>query len=694
MPEHADFLVEIGTEEMPPRSLTRLASSFAAGLEAQLDDAGIDHGAVTHLATPRRLAVVIAALAARQPDRESERRGPPKRIAFDDAGKPTRALLAFAQSCGIAAEAVETLETPKGEWMVHRALVPGQRVDALLPDMVGSALKKLPIPRPMRWGDKDVEFVRPVHWVVMLYGREIVAGQVLGLEAGRHTRGHRFMSTGRIELAQASEYVRTLEAKGKVVVDIGERRERIRTQVVDAAADLGGEAVIDPALLDEVTALVEWPVAIAGRFEEKFLALPPEALVATLQGHQRYFPVTDPNGTLLPGFVTVSNIESQDIKQVRAGNETVVRPRLADAAFFYTTDQRQPLAARIEGLKGVVFQNKLGSVFDKCQRVSRISQHIASKIGADVKLAARAAELAKTDLVTEMVGEFPELQGIMGRYYARHDGEPEEVAEALPEQYLPRFAGDRLPATTTGRCLSVADKLDTLVAIFALGQRPSGTKDPFGLRRAALGTLRIVIECRLDLDLDELVEKAASLLPVEHERDPLRQEVYDYMMERLRAYYLEGSTDVTSEMFDAVLSQRPPRPLDFHQRIGALGEFMKLDAASSLTAANKRIANILRQADAQPGATVDPEVLTEPSERALYEAMLTVQEEIRPAVARGDYALALGSLAALRGSVDAFFDDVMVMAEDQALRTNRLALLGQLRELFLYTADLSRLPNP
>lgn len=693
MADRADFLVEIGTEEMPPRSLEQLSISFARALEALLDEAALVHGTVENLASPRRLAVSVRGLAAKQPDRETERRGPPKRVAYDAHGKPTRALTAFAKTCGVLPEALKTLETPKGEWLVHRANVPGQLVTEMLGPMVASALAALPVPRPMRWGDRDVEFVRPVHWVVMLYGNDVVDAEVLGLRAGRQTRGHRFMGTQQIELPDASCYVDTLQAEGKVLVDIGERRQNIRAQVTDAAKELGGEAVIDPAVLDEVTALVEWPVAIAGRFEESFLDLPPEVLVATLQGHQRYFPVTEAGGALLPGFVTVANIESRDIKKVRSGNETVVRPRLKDAAFFYETDQRRTLEGRLEDLKDVVFQSKLGSVYDKSRRVGNISQHIARNIGSDPVLGERAGLLAKCDLVTNMVGEFPELQGVMGRYYARHDGEDQEVAEALAEQYLPRFAGDRLPATATGRCLAVADKLDTVVSIFAIGQRPSGTKDPFGLRRAALGVLRIMIECDLDLDLTELVEAGADLLPVERS-DELAREVYDYMMERLRVYYLEGNEDVTTEMFDAVLAQRPSRPLDFHRRIGALGEFMKLDAASSLTAANKRIVNILRQAGATEGTSVVEAGLVEEAERGLFQEMRTVSEAIRPAIASGDYTLALRRLAGLRGSVDEFFDSVLVMAEDAQLRANRLALLGELRELFLYTADLSRLPNP
>ena len=693
MPEHTDFLVEIGTEEMPPRSLENLSLSFARALEGLMDAAELAHGPVKHLASPRRLAVSVAGLAARQPERETERRGPPTRVAYDDQGKPTRALLAFAETCGVEPGALETLETPKGTWLVHRATVPGKPVVELLGGMVTEALSKLPVPRPMRWGDKSVEFVRPVHWVVMLYGNEVVEAEILGLAAGRVTRGHRFMGEQLIELEDAGGYVDTLQAEGKVLVDIGERRDNIRAQVIDAASDLGGEAVIDPAVLNEVTALVEWPVAIAGRYEESFLELPSEVLVATLQGHQRYFPITDADGSLLPGFVTVANIESRDIKKVRSGNETVVRPRLKDAAFFYETDRARTLEARLEDLKNVVFQIKLGSVHDKSRRVSSISQQVARSIGSDLELAERAGLLAKCDLVTDMVGEFPELQGVMGRYYARHDGEHEEVAEALAEQYLPRFAGDRLPATATGQCLAIADKLDTLVAIFAIGQRPTGTKDPFGLRRAALGVLRIIIECGLDLDLVELVKAGAGLLPVQPD-DGLEDGVYDYVMERLRAYYLDGSGDVTTEMFDAVLAQRPTRPLDFHRRIGALGEFMKLDAATSLTAANKRIVNILRQADRTESAGVDEAGLVEEAEKALFREMLTASEEIRPAIASGDYTQALRRLASLRGSVDEFFDAVLVMAEDADLRANRLALLGELRELFLYTADLSRLPNP
>jgi glycyl-tRNA synthetase beta chain len=689
-----DFLVEIGTEELPPKSLLALADAFAAGIGKGLDEAGLVHGAVERFATPRRLAVRVRRLVERQPDRAVERRGPPLKAAFDAQGAPTQAALAFAKSCGVEVAALEHLETPKGVWLVHRGTEAGAHTASLLPGIVQASLDALPIARRMRWGAGEAQFVRPVHWVLMLFGREVVPCTILDVPSGDLTRGHRFMAPKPLRVASPAAYASTLHKRGRVLADIHERRETIRQGVNAEAARLGGVAVISEALLDEVTALVEWPVPIAGRFDAKFLVLPPEVPIATMQDHQRYFPVRDASGALMPWFIAVSNIESSDPRQVVAGNERVVRPRLSDAAFFWSTDRQQRLDARIEGLKRVTFQTQLGSLHDKAERVRTLSKAVASAIGGDTRLADRAAELAKCDLITSMVGEFPELQGLMGRYYAQHDGEHAEVCEALREQYLPRFAGDELPATPTGMALAIADRLDTIAGIYATGQKPTGTRDPFGLRRAALGLLRTAIERRLDLDLQSLIEQALAALPFAAPAGCAR-EVYDYVIERLRAYYVEGDAGftVTTEMFDAVLATRPASPLDFDARLRALVEFLRLPEAQALAAANKRIANILRKSTEPVGDRVDSDRLLDPAEQILGEQVEAIGRQVEPRFKARDYTEALKSLAVLRDAVDAFFDSVMVMADDPTLRANRLALLKRMQGLFMHAADLSRLPG-
>jgi glycyl-tRNA synthetase beta chain len=689
-----DFLVEIGTEELPPKSLLALADAFAAGIGKGLDEAGLLHGAVERFATPRRLAVRVRRLAERQPDRAIERRGPPLKAAFDAQGAPTQAALAFAKSCGVKVAALEHLETPKGVWLVHRGTEAGASTMSLLPGVVQASLDALPIARRMRWGAGEAQFVRPVHWVLMLFGREVVPCTILEVPSGNVTRGHRFMAPKPLRVASPAGYATTLHKRGRVLADIHERRETIRQGVNAQAARLGGVAVISEALLDEVTALVEWPVPLAGRFDAQFLELPPEVPIATMQDHQRYFPVRDASGALMPWFIAVANIESSEPTQVVAGNERVVRPRLSDAAFFWSTDRQQRLDARVEGLKRVTFQTQLGSLHDKAERVRALSRSIASAIGGDARLADRAAELAKCDLITAMVGEFPELQGLMGRYYAQHDGEHPEVSEALREQYLPRFAGDELPATPTGMALAIADRLDTIAGIYATGQKPTGTRDPFGLRRAALGLLRTSIERRLDLDLQSLIGHALAALPFVAPADCAR-DVYDYVIERLRAHYVEGDAGlaVTTEMFDAVLATRPASPLDFDARLRALVEFLRLPEAQALAAANKRIANILRKATEPVGDSVDPERLVDPAEQILGEQVDAIGRQVEPRFKAREYTEALKSLAVLRNAVDSFFDSVMVMADDPALRANRLALLKRMQGLFMHVADLSRLPG-
>jgi glycyl-tRNA synthetase beta chain len=687
-----DFLVEIGAEEMPPKSLVALGESFRDGVVAGLASAGLSHGAVEACFTPRRLAVLVGKLLDRQPEQRLERRGPPVTAAFDAAGKPTRAAMAFADSCGVKVGDLTRIQDTKGEFLFCRTTRAGEPASKLLPGIVQAALDALPIARRMRWGDGNAQFVRPVHWVVMLHGDAVVEAEVLGIKAGRMTRGHRFHAKKPIALRSPGGYLAALE-KGHVIADFGRRRAEIRAKAVAAAAAEGGEAVIDPAVLDEVTALTEWPVPIAGHFEPRFLELPPEVLVATMQAHQRYFPVRGPDGKLMPCFIAVANLASRDPAQVRGGNERVVRPRLSDAAFFYANDRKATLAA-------VTFQAQLGSLADKTLRITALAGQIARVAGKDDAAAQHAAALAKCDLLTSMVGEFPELQGLMGRYYATHDGEPAEVAEAISEQYLPRFAGDALPATGAGLSLAVADKLDTLVGIFAIGQKPTGTKDPFGLRRAALGVLRILIETGISLDLRELVRSALDSVAADVVRlggkapaDGLADEIYDYMMERLRTWYLEAGRGITTEMFDAVLDTRPASPLDFDRRLRALAGFLKHADAAGLTAANKRISNILRKANEQPSPRVDPGLLTEATERQLAADVESLRQDVERHVTARRYDEALTRLASLRPAVDAFFDQVLVMADDPRVRANRLALLAALQRLFLHIANLSRLPG-
>jgi glycyl-tRNA synthetase beta chain len=694
-----DFLVEIGAEEMPPKSLVALGESFRDGIVSGLAAADLAHGPVKAWFTPRRLAVQVAKLPDRQPEQHIERKGPPVSAAFDAAGKPTRAATAFAASCGVELRELTRVSDAKGEFLFCRTTRPGEPAAKLLPGIVQAALDALPIARRMRWGDGSAQFVRPVHWVVMLHGEAVVEAEILGLPAGRMTRGHRFHAKKPIALRTPGGYGAALE-KACVRADFEARREHIRAAAVAAAQAEGGEAVIDPAVLDEVTALTEWPVPLAGAFEPRFLELPPEVLVATMQDHQRYFPVRGKDGKLMPRFIAIANLESRDPAQVRAGNERVVRPRLADAAFFYAADRKATLESRRGALAAVTFQAQLGSLADKTARVTALAGQIARIAGQDAGAAQRAAELSKTDLLTAMVGEFPELQGLMGRYYAAGDGERQEVADALYEQYLPRFAGDELPATGAGLSLAVADKLDTLVGIFAIGQKPTGTKDPFGLRRAALGVLRILIETGVALDLRELIRSALESVAADVARlggkppaDGLAEDLYGYMMERLRAWYLESGRGITTEMFDAVLDTRPASPLDFDRRLSALAGFLRLPEAASLTAANKRIGNILRKAGEQPSPRVDPGLLTEATERQLATDIEALRRDVEGLVTAGRYDEALARLAGLRPSVDDFFDQVLVMAEDPRVRANRLALLAALSRLFLHIANLSRLPG-
>ncbi|MCP5338594.1 MAG: glycine--tRNA ligase subunit beta [Sinobacteraceae bacterium] len=693
-----DFLVELGTEELPPLALPELERAFAAGIDKGLADAGLAHGGLKSFASPRRLAVLVRELSAQQPDQQIRRRGPPLNAAFDAAGQPTRAALAFAESVGVAVEALGRVREGKGEFLFHEGSRAGAPTPTLLPAIVQTSLEALPIPKRMRWGAGEAEFVRPVHWLVMLFGSAVVPARILDTEAGKTTRGHRFHAPAPLPLIAPADYAASLRERGRVLADFGERRERIRSQVLARAQTLGGRAVIDEALLDEVTALVEWPVAVEGRFEDRFLQLPREVLVSTLQEHQRYFAVEDANGALTPWFITVSNIESREPVRVREGNERVVRPRLSDAAFFYEQDRKRPLEGFAAGLDTVTFQTRLGSVGDKVRRTAQLAARLAGPVGADPVQVARAAQLAKCDLQSAMVGEFPELQGIMGAYYAAADGEPAEVASAVREHYQPRGAGDALPQTRCGIAVALADKLDTLAGIFAIGQKPTGTKDPFGLRRAAIGCLRIILEQRLDLDLRPYIVAALDAQPVEN--PAAAGELLGFMMERLRAWYLgegqqrdDGTVSFTTEMFDAVLAAQPSAPFDFDARLRALAAFQQRPEAASLAAANKRIANILRKSTGDAPAVVEPAALVAPAEQALHAAVAALADEVASAVAARDYDGALARLASLRPPIDAFFEQVMVNDPDARLRTNRLALVAQIRKLFGGVADLSRLPG-
>ncbi len=686
-----DLLIEIGTEELPPKALPTLSNAFRQGIEDGFAKAGLSVGAVQEFASPRRLAVLVKGLPVGQADKTVERRGPALTAAFDEEGVPTKAAQGFAASCGVTVDQLERVETDKGAWLVHRSVQPGRLTADIIPEIVRASLDRLPIPKRMRWGDLDAEFVRPVHWVVMLFGDEVIDCEILSVHSARETRGHRFHHPAPIYLGEPEAYEALLLSEGRVIADFAKRREAVRAQVLEAAAKLGGRAVIDEALLDEVTALVEWPVAIVGDFEQRFLEVPAEALVSSMKGHQKYFHVVDGDGQLLPHFIAIANIDSREPAHVRAGNERVIRPRLSDASFFWNQDRKQPLAARIEQLKTVVFQQKLGTLQAKSERVAALARTVAEAIGADTAQAERAARLGKCDLMSAMVGEFPELQGIMGRYYALHDGEPAEVAAALDEQYMPRFAGDGLPATATGQALAIADRLDTLAGIFGIGQLPTGDKDPFALRRAALGVLRTCIEKQLDLDLHALLEQAAAGLRGEGVKiaDTTAEQVFEFMMERLRAYYQDAG--VTADTFEAVLARQPARPIDFDARIRAVTAFRHLPEAESLAAANKRIQNILRKAETAVPEQVQAALFVEPAERALGEQLAALEGEVRALLGERRYEDALCRLAGLRGAVDGFFDAVMVMAEDAKLRDNRLALLKRLGDLFLEVADISRL---
>ena len=714
-----NFLVEIGTEELPPKALKTLATSFAENVEAELNQAGLTFDKIEWFAAPRRLAVKVLNLATQQPSKEIEKRGPAVSAAFDAEGKPTKAAEGWARGCGITVEQAERIATDKGEWLVHRAKIEGQPTKNLLNDIVTNALAKLPIPKPMRWADKTVQFIRPVHTVTMLLGDELIEGEILGVASARTIRGHRFLGEKEFEIQHADQYPQLLREKGSVVADFNERKAEILAKSQAKATALGGVADIEESLLEEVTSLVEYPNVLAAKFEERFLAVPAEALVYTMKGDQKYFPIYDKDGKLLPHFIFVSNINPEDPTAIIEGNEKVVRPRLTDAEFFFKTDLKQKLVDRLSRLETVLFQQQLGTLKDKTDRIEQLAGEIAKQIGADEAKAKRAGLLSKCDLMTNMVFEFTDTQGVMGMHYARHDGEDEEVAVALNEQYMPRFAGDELPKSLVASAVALADKFDTLTGIFGIGQAPKGSADPFALRRAALGALRIIVEKNLPLDLEDLVKKSVqsyeSVAQTKFEENlgkgnprpifaiqkdgesklsvasPLTnanvvKEVVDFMLGRFRAWYQDKGIAV--DVIQAVLARRPTRPADFDARVHAVSHFRTLDSAEALAAANKRVSNILAKADAAIGE-INLTACVEPAEKALAEAVLALRTEVQPLIAKGDYTAVLDKLANLRAPVDNFFDNVMVNAEDPALRQNRLAILNTLQDLFLQVADIS-----
>ncbi len=689
MAERADLLFELGTEELPPTALRRLSEALQREFIAGLEKAGLEHGEVTTYATPRRLALKIEDLALAQPDREMERRGPAVKAAFDADGNPTRAAEGFARSCGTDVASLQRIQTDKGEWLAYRILERGRPAAELLPGIAETALGRLPIPKRMRWGDSDAQFVRPVHWLLFLHGDAVVPCTLLDAEAGRETRGHRFHHPGAIPVEAPGDYEQALEEQGKVIAHFGRRAEMIEKLVERTAETIGARPDIDPDLLEEVTALVEWPQPIAASFEERFLEVPHEALILTMKKNQKYFHLLDGEGRLVNHFVTIANIESPRPELIKEGNERVIRPRLADAMFFWEQDGRRRLEDHVESLKEVVFQQRLGSMYEKSERVAQLAVWIAGRIGGDATLARRAAMLSRCDLMTEMVYEFPEMQGIMGRYQALRDGEPEELAQAMDEFYMPRFSGDRLPRTSTGIAIALAERIDTLAGIIGIGQRPSGDKDPFALRRAALGALRIMKEHALPLSLRPLLEQAVTNLGDRLSEDDTVDQVYDFMLDRLKGIYLDEGIPVG--LFEAVAAVRPGSIADFDRRIHAVAVFERQPEAEALAAANKRIRNILRKAGEAPPETVDPNLFRDDEEGALHQAVSAKAEEIAPLLETSDYEAVLLALAALRQPVDHFFDQVMVMADDVAVRRNRLALLDRLQRLFLTVADISRL---
>ncbi|MEZ9182727.1 glycine--tRNA ligase subunit beta [Vibrio splendidus] len=688
-----NFLIELGTEELPPTALRSLAEAFASNFEAGLKTAELSHEGIKWYAAPRRLALKVTALAEGQADKVVEKRGPAISVAFDAEGNATKAAQGWARGNGITVEQADRLKTDKGEWLLFKQEVAGKPVQELVMDIAAKALAGLPIPKAMRWGNSDIQFIRPVKTLTVLLGDELVEGKILGVASARTIRGHRFMGEQEFTIDSADQYPAILEERGKVMADYDARKAIILADAKKAADAVGGIADLEDDLVEEVTSLVEWPVVLTAKFEQEFLKVPSEALVYTMKGDQKYFPVYsheigDAERSLLPNFIFVSNIESKEPRHVIEGNEKVVRPRLADAEFFFNTDRKRPLIDRLAELDQAIFQKQLGTIKDKTDRITELAGYIAEQIDADVEKSKRAGLLAKCDLMTSMVFEFTDTQGVMGMHYATHDGEGEQVALALYEQYMPRFAGDTLPSTGISSAVAMADKLDTIVGIFGIGQAPKGS-DPFALRRASLGVLRIIVENGYNLDLTDLIGKAKELLGDKLTNDNVEADVIDFMLGRFRAWYQDAGFSV--DIIQAVLARRPTKPADFDQRVKAVSHFRELEAAEALAAANKRVGNILAKFDGELPAEIDLALLQEDAEKALAENVEVMTEALEPAFATGNYQEALSKLADLREPVDAFFDNVMVMADDEALKKNRLTLLNNLRNLFLQIADISLL---
>ncbi|MBD1581877.1 glycine--tRNA ligase subunit beta [Pseudoalteromonas sp. S16_S37] len=685
-----NLLVEIGTEELPPKALRKLAEAFRDNMASELAALELGYQAIEWYASPRRLGLRVNALETQQQDKVVEKRGPATNAAFDAEGNPTKAAQGWARGCGVEVSEAQTLETDKGAWLIHRATVKGQQAAELLADAINKALAKLPIPKPMRWGANKTQFIRPVHTVAALLGGTKISGEVLDKQISNELQGHRFHHPERVTVNHADEVFEVLKG-AYVIADYEARKQLIRTQIEAAAAKVNAKVAMDEDLLEEVTSLVEWPVTLTASFEESFLDVPAEALIYTMKDDQKYFPLLDEQGKLINKFLFVSNIESKDPSVVISGNEKVVRPRLADAQFFFETDKKKTLESRLASLDTVLFQKQLGTLKDKSERISALAGFIAEQVGADKALAERAGLLSKTDLMTEMVMEFTDVQGVMGMHYARVDGEAEEVALAQNEQYMPRFAGDALPSNPISYAVALADKFDTLVGIFGIGQAPKGDKDPFALRRAAIGALRIMVEKELALDINDIVAKSRALFGDKLSNDNVADDVLEFMLGRFRAWYQDEGISV--DVIQAVLARRPTAPIDFDRRVKAVSHFRTLPQAEALAAANKRVNNILAKNNVTSDAKVNSALLGEDAEKVLAEQVAALTTELAPIYEQGDYQQALTRLASLRDAVDSFFDNVMVMADDEAVKQNRLALLSQLSRLFLNTADISVLQN-
>jgi len=682
------LLIELGTEELPPKSLKNLAVTFYQQIKEQLDSANLAYEDIKWFATPRRLAVKVSQLVEKQADKEIEKRGPAVNVAFDAEGNASKAAQGWARSNGISVEEAQRLKTDKGEWLLHRATVAGKTIEALIPSMINVAVSKLPIPKPMRWGTTRTQFIRPVHTLTIMFGEKVIAGETLEVSSSNIVTGHRFHHDGLVTLTHADEYEEKLN-EAFVQVDYQQRQALILEQINKAAEQLNGEALIDDDLLEEVTGLVEWPVILVGSFDEAFLNVPAEPLIYSMKDHQKYFPVNDKNGQLLNKFIFVSNIESKDPSQVIKGNEKVIRPRLADAEFFFKTDKSKSLESRLESLSSVLFQKQLGTLKEKSERIASLSAVVAKEIGENAEQASRAGLLSKTDLMSDMVLEFPQVQGTMGKYYAQNDGEAAEVAQALEDQYRPRYAGDALPEGKIVCPVAIAVKIDSLVGIFGINQPPKGDKDPFALRRAAIGLIRIIIEKQLPLDISGLIDESVSLYGEKLSNENVNSQVIDFVLGRFRAYYQEQGISV--DVIQAVLANAPTAPLDFEKRIKAVSHFKSLEESATLAAANKRVGNILAKFSGDLYPEFKADLASEEQEKTLSKAFDSVKTTIVPMMLAKDYQAALTELACLKAPIDNFFDNVMVMADDEAVKTNRLTLLNEIRNCFLAIADISLL---